>query len=98
MRRLVPVGAYNTSYSVVRSKCEDAKALDDALAAISWALCNNAEDYPLVRGYKSLRVAKTDPIRRLPPLRVVFTINGDAVNLKWIEFVDEAEFRGPPLM
>lgn len=98
MRRLIPVGAYNTSYQEVREKCQDEEELENALVAIWWALSQNAEDFPIVRGYKSLRIAKTDPIRKVPALRVVFTICDDVVHLKWIEFADSDEFRGPPLM
>jgi len=98
MRKIVPVGAYGTSYQEVLAKCADKKDLEAALTGIWWALSNNAEDFPLVSGYKSLRIAKTDPVRSLPALRVVFTTNGDTVQLRWIEFVDEVEFRGPPLL
>lgn len=38
----------------------DIKRLDDALRALMWALAQRAENYPVVRGTKRLRVAKTD--------------------------------------
>ena len=98
MRRIVPVGAYSSAYKAVFADCEDKCDLEDALVGVWWALSNNAEDFPIVTGYKSLRIAKTDRVRTLAPLRVIFRINGDAVELKWIECVDDVEFRGPPLM
>jgi hypothetical protein len=100
MRSIVPVGAYNSSYKNVEDECEDESDLADAMAAVNWALSNNAEDFPIVTGFKSLRLVKTEQVRKLPPLRVAFRINpdSDVVELKWIEFVDGEKFNGPPMM
>lgn len=98
MRQVVAVGAYNSSLGELRKTYNLPDELTTALAAIFWALSNNADDFPVAPGYKSLRQIKTAPVGQLPPLRAVFTIIDDqTVNLKWIEVADTPEFRGPPL-
>ncbi len=95
MRTLVPLSLYNSLSSQVANRRE----LDDALAAVYWALRNKAEDYPIMRGYRTLRMAKTDAVRDIPALYVIFSIkNENVVELRYIEVAVGDEFRGPPMM
>jgi hypothetical protein len=80
------------------SKIAEQKEIDGAISAILWALKNNAEDYPVIQGFKTLRMAKTDAIRNVPELHVVFKILGDKVRLEYIETGETDEFRGPPIL
>jgi uncharacterized pyridoxamine 5'-phosphate oxidase family protein len=62
-------------------------------------LRNNAEDFPLVPGKKTLRLVKTDAVRSIPALRTVFRIDeNDQVCLYYIEVAKGDGFEGPPLM
>jgi hypothetical protein len=94
MRNIVPMGVYTNA----AAKISEQHKIDDALAAIWWALSNNAEDFPIIPGFKTLRMAKTDAIRNIPALHVVFKIIDGEVHLKWIEIADSDEFRGPPVL
>jgi len=50
-------------------------------------------------GYKTLRMVKTDAVRNIPALHVIFNINDrDQVQLNYIEVAKGDEFEGPPMM
>lgn len=67
-----------------------------ALASIWWGLTNNAEDFDLVPGFKTLRQAQTLALNGVPALWVVFRIQGEEVNLKFVQVVVEGQgFRAP---
>jgi hypothetical protein len=95
MRTLVPSSLYRS----LSSQIADRRELDDALAALYWALRNKADDYPIMPGYRTLRMAKTDAVRDIPALYVIFSIRNDnEVELRYIEVAVGDEFQGPPLM
>ena len=95
MRTLVPSSIYKRLSSEIASRRE----LTDALAAVYWALRNKADDYPVMPGYSTLRMAKTDAVRNIPALYIIFRINcNDEVDLKYIEVASDNGFQGPPLM
>jgi len=48
--------------------------LDEAIAAIQLILTENAEVYPLVRGYKQTRLAKTKAVGDVPALNIWFSM------------------------
>jgi hypothetical protein len=86
-------------YASLADKIANRKELDDSLVAVYWALKNNAEDFPVMRGFQTLRMVKTDPVRNIPALHVIFRINAkDEVQLRYIEISDSDEFQGPPMM
>ncbi len=94
MRSIVPSELYTSE----AKKFAEKRELDDAFVALFWALQNNAEDFPVIPGYKTLRMAKTDAVRNIPALHLIFKILGDAVRLEYIETAETDGFRGPPLM
>lgn len=98
MRTIVSAGAYKSAYNEILGKCQEPKDLKKAMSILFWALTNNADDYPLVTGFNTLRVAKTNQVGGLAPLRMIFKIKGQEVHLTWLEFVDSEEFRGPPIL
>lgn len=61
--------------------------LDEALTAIYWALSTNPEVYDVVKGFRDIRLLKTDGLAGLPPLRIWFRIDEDGqhVHLEHIE-------------
>ena len=63
--------------------------LDDALRGVRWALAINPTAFPLVPGFKDIRVVKTDPLEFgpsvLPRLRIWFCVEGQRVHLEYIE-------------
>lgn len=94
MRTLV----FSELFESEAQKITERKSVGGALSAIFWALRNNAEDYPVMPGFQKLRMAKTDVIRDVPELHVIFKILDDKVRLEYIETGETDEFRGPPLM
>jgi hypothetical protein len=69
----------------------DVERLDDALTGVYWALSTNPEVYDVVRGFRDIRLLKTDAIGDVPALRIWFRIdeNGKHVHLEYIEVVSE---------
>jgi len=95
MREIVPFEIYKSLASQIANPHD----LDDALAGVMWALRNKADDFPIMRGFKTLRMVKTDAIRNIPALHIIFSINDqDQVLLRYIEVAKRDEFEGPPLM
>ncbi len=95
MRTIVP----SSLYTSLACKIAESGELDDAISALFWALRNNAEDYPVMRGYKTLRRAKTEATRNIPALHLIFKIDDkDQVVLKYIEIATSDEFQGPPIL
>jgi hypothetical protein len=85
-------------YSHALKDLSDRTDIEDAVSALLWALKNNAEDFPVIPGYKTLRMAKTDSVRDVPSLHLIFKILGDKVRLEYIETAESDEFRGPPIL
>jgi hypothetical protein len=96
MRTIVTCSLYDRLASEIANTDE----LKDSVSALMWGLQNNAEDFPIIPGYKTLRMAKTDAVRGIPALRLVFKIGeeDDQVHLKWIEVARTDEFEGPPIL
>jgi hypothetical protein len=94
MRKIVASDVYSHAASDLSEKYP----IEDAVSALLWALKNKAEDYPVIPGYKTLRMAKTDPVRDIPALHLIFKILGETVRLEYIEIAETDEFRGPPLL
>jgi len=70
------------------------KVIDEALFALTCALAQRADVYPVVTGMKRLRVAKTYPREAtgLPGLKVWFVIiDEDRVELRSITILDPGE-------
>jgi hypothetical protein len=59
------------------------------LAALEWALWLGADDFPIVDGFRRLRVARISGFGVAPPIRAFFEIDGVIVTIKWIETVSE---------
>ena len=84
----------STEFTEQLTKLGKAKSVDHALSALTWAISNNAEDYPVVTGLAPLRAAKTNAISwlKLGPILVIFRIkDAERVDLLWIEEIDFAE-------
>lgn len=58
-------------------KLGDIERLDEALAAVQLILTENAEIYPVVRGYEKTRLAKTNAVDDVPALNIWFMIDDD---------------------
>lgn len=65
--------------------------LDDALTGVYWALSTNPEVYEVVKGFRDIRLLKTDALGGLPELRIWFRVDEDGshVHLEHIESVEE---------
>ena len=65
----------------------DPKDVDEALESLVWSLTENPKEWPLLPGFKDLRIAKTDATEAMPRLRVFFRVdeNGEHVHLLYIE-------------
>jgi len=63
----------------------DIRAFDESLRGIMWGLHTQAEKYPLVPGFNTIRIAKGWRER----VNIIFQIQGNQVLLKWIERLDE---------
>lgn len=65
--------------------------LDDALTGVCWALSTNPEIFDIVKGFKDIRLIKTDALGGLPALRVWFRIDTvtEKVYLEYIEAIPE---------
>lgn len=66
--------------------------IDDALTGVYWALSTNPEVYDVVRGFRDMRLLKTDALGGLPAFRIWFRIDEDGqhVHLEFIEPIPEA--------
>jgi hypothetical protein len=83
----------SSDYTIQLNRLGDLRRLDDALTGVCWALSTNPEVYEVVRGFKDVRLAKTDPLGGLPALRIWFRIEPDGyrVTLLYIEAVPDGE-------
>lgn len=67
----------------------EAQAVDEATSALTWGISKCAEDFDVVPGFESIRVAKTDAVqwgkRIIPRLVIFFRIKSSHVDLLWIE-------------
>jgi hypothetical protein len=59
--------------------------LDDALAAIHLILTENAEVYPVLKGYGKTRLAKTRAVEDVPALNIWFVLQDEEVLLLYVE-------------
>ena len=95
MRTLNPFTVYLNAVDPIAQQHD----LTEVLAGVYWALKNNAEDFPVIPGYKTLRMVKTDSVRGIPALRIIFRIVDDKeVALHWIEVASTDEYQGPPIL
>lgn len=67
--------------------------LDEAIGAVQLILTYNAEVYPVLKGYKRTRLAKTKAVDDVPALDVWFIIEDEtnSVLLLYVEAVPSAE-------
>lgn len=79
----------STEYSKHLSKLGDPRDVDEALSALTWGISKGAEDFDVIPGFSSLRIAKTDAVKweskEIPRLIIFFRIEGAQVHLLWIE-------------
>jgi hypothetical protein len=61
------------------------RELDQSLRGVMWGLHTQAEKYPFVPEFRTIRIAKSWPNK----LAIIFQIQGNRVLLKWIERFDE---------
>ena len=74
------------SYGKMAAALGDARRLDEVLRGVTWSLSENAEAWPIVRGFRTIRLAKTDGYGDTPRLRIWFRIlNDNEVELLGIE-------------
>lgn len=67
----------------------DIRYLDRVLSGVMWAISESAEDFDLVPGWQTLRIAKFDVVQDMPPMRLYFRIKDEnEVILYWIETID----------
>jgi hypothetical protein len=73
-------------YARAFAKLGDAKRLDEAVNALTWGISIYPAQFPLVNGFKTIRVAKTDAVGDAPCLIIWFSIlNPDEILLRFIE-------------
>jgi hypothetical protein len=78
----------HTGFLEQLSSLGDVKFLDNALRGVTWAISVGAEDFDLVPGWSTLRIAKTDQfdLAGVPALCIYFRIKDEnEVLLYWIE-------------
>lgn len=65
--------------------------MDEAIAAVQLILTENAEVFPLLRNFKSTRLAKTKAVGGLPALNIWYSIEEEAaqVLLLYVEPIPE---------
>ena len=73
-----------------------AKVIDEALWVLTAAISSRPDAFDIMPPFKTMRVAKSDPIRYeggvLPPMRLFFRIkNAHTVELLWIEAIPDDE-------
>ena len=73
-----------------------AEIIDEAMESLVLAIAARPEIFDIIPGFKSLRMAKTDPITHsdhdIPPCRLTFRIVDDEnVELLWIEQIPDEE-------
>ena len=83
----------SAEYSAGLQALGDPGRLDDALRGVYWALATNPDVYEVVRGFKDIRIIKTDPLGGVPALRIWFRIDegGHHVHLELIESIEQAD-------
>ena len=64
-----------------------AARMDDVLLAATWALSTSPEVYDVVKGFRDVRMLKTDALGGADAYRIWFRIdeNGEHVHLEFIE-------------
>ncbi len=63
----------------------DIHRYDDIMHGLGWSLAKGAEEFPIA--YGQLRVVKTNAFGDTPRLRIFFTVDDDAIQLRWIELL-----------
>jgi hypothetical protein len=78
------------TYSQQLASLGDPERMDEIVRGVTWALCRNPEIYDVVKGYRDIRLLKTDAYPGAPALRIWFRIdeNGQHVHLEYIEAVE----------
>lgn len=61
--------------------------LDARMAVLEWALWLNAEDFPVIDGFRTIRVTRLPGHDKEPTLRVFFDVENGAVTILWIDTV-----------
>ena len=97
LRTLVESDEYSAQLTDLSKRFGGVRRIDEALDSIMWGLPRRPEDWPVIRGTRALRVAKTDRYAwiegTVPRLRVYFTIpNNYQVHLLSIEVDSEDDF------
>ena len=75
----------------------DVPGIDEALRGLQWGILTDPEDFDIVPGFSTLRVAKTEVFRRptgnIPRLRVFFSYprHSEIIELLWIEYDSDGE-------
>ena len=73
-------------YTNAFQKIGDAKELDAALAGLTLSISINPADWPIVPGFKDIRLAKTDATKDAPVLSIWFRVlDMDTIFLLYIE-------------
>ena len=76
----------SAAFTRMLAELGDVKRLDDVLRGVCWSIHINAEDWPVVRGFKRVRIAKSDGYGDTPKLRLWFRVlNNDEAELHAIE-------------
>jgi hypothetical protein len=86
-------------YRDQREKYGQAKDIDEALRGVLWSITIRPDVWPVVPGFKKIRIAYTDPIaafrvrgRQRPGVRVWFEIrDSDTVDLLYLDLDSESE-------
>jgi hypothetical protein len=73
-------------YTAQLQKLGSVERLDSVLCGVLWSIWCNAESWPLVPGFRGIRLAKTDGYGSTARLRVWFRIlDDDEAELLWVE-------------
>lgn len=65
------------SYRKLKELLGDVERLDEVLDGVLWSIATNAEGWPIVPGFDTVRLAKTDGYGDTPQLKVWFQILSD---------------------
>jgi len=77
-------------YAKAFAKLGDAKRLDDAVNALTWGISIYPAEFPLVKPFKTIRLAKTYAVGDAPCLRIWFSVQTpDTILLRYIEISKE---------
>ena len=88
LRQLIESDTYKKQVAALGG----AERMDDVLLAATWALSTSPEVYEVVKGFKDIRLLKTDEIGGASAYRLWFRIdeNGQHVHLEAIEAAEQA--------